>query len=127
MSNGKRKIEIDGFIDALADWASGRNIKIQTEVEYGLTPWGTPRVIDAVLSHNGKNVALKYTTQSDEGSAFKAAAMTILTAQNTNEIKMVAVLVGNGIPLPFKVWASTTGHAVREEDLVKYLEFFFGV
>ena len=127
MSNGLKQIDQASLILALKDWAKNRNVSFKEKVKYGLTLWGTQQTYDVVLGYQSKHVALKYTTQLKSGSAFQSAAADILTAMRIEGLKVLAVLAGDGIPDTFKVWAATTGFAVREEDLTEYLTYHFGI
>ncbi len=118
----------NGLRDAVAELGRELGLIADIEVSVGRRIWGAKRRIDVVLKHSGTRVSLgiecKY--QGGSGSAEEKIPATIEDIRAW-PIRGIVVYSGDGFSTNMESYLLSTGMAVGFDDLVNWLELYFGL
>lgn len=114
--------------DAVAALGAGLGLTTSIEVEVGRRIWGAKRRIDVVLKHPETRVSLgvECKFQDVSGSAEEKIPATIEDIRAW-PIRGIVVYTGKGFSTNMQSYLLSTGMAVEQRDLEKWLELYFGL
>jgi hypothetical protein len=112
----------------VAEIGRGLGLTAEEQVAVGRRIWGARRKIDIVLKHPETRVSLGIECKYQQvGGSAEEKLPALISDIGAWPIRGLVVFAGAGFSENIRSWLLSTGKAVELEDLVTWLELYFGI